>query len=109
MAFPAATCPRIRSAQEGKLRTTDSKHDPATPPTSASRPAVGRRVRSLARQRSISGRASVGSRPGWGAMYHAVHQRRRGPGAERALARGGEGEDRPQAEDVARRPDFVSR
>ena len=41
-----------------------------------------------------------------GAVDHAVQQRRRGPGAERALARGGEGQDRPEAEDVARRPHF---
>jgi len=41
-------------------------------------------------------------------MDHAVQQRRRCPGAERALARGGEGQDRPQAEDVARRPDFIT-
>jgi hypothetical protein len=41
-----------------------------------------------------------------GAVDHAVQQRGRGPGAERALARGGEGEDRPEAEYVARRPDF---
>ena len=41
-----------------------------------------------------------------GAMDHAVQQRRRGPGAERALARGCEGEDGPQAKDVAWRTDF---
>ena len=41
-------------------------------------------------------------------MDHAVQQRRRGPCAERALARGGEGEHRPQAEDVGRWPDFVT-
>jgi hypothetical protein len=39
---------------------------------------------------------------------HAVQQRRRCPGAERALARGGEDEDRPQAEYVARWPDFCT-
>ena len=38
------------------------------------------------------------------AVYHAVQQRRRGPSAERALASGGEGEDRPQAEDVVDGP-----
>ena len=41
-------------------------------------------------------------------MHHAVQQRRRGPSAERALSRGGEGEDCPQAEDVARRADLMA-
>ena len=64
----------------------------------------------------ILGQAALDHRPHFGrhpikargAMDHAVQQRRRGPGAERALARGGEGEDRPEAEDVARRPDFIT-
>ena len=56
-------------------------------------------------QRPHSGRHPVQA---GGVMDHAVQQRRRDPGAERALARGGEGEDRAQAEDVARRPDFVT-
>ena len=42
-------------------------------------------------------------------MHHAVQQRRRGPGAERSLARRGVGKHRAQAEDVAGRPDFISR
>ena len=62
----------------------------------------------------VLGQAALDQRPhlgrypvqAGGAVDHAVQQRRRCPGAERALARGGEGEDGPQAEDVARRPDF---
>jgi hypothetical protein len=42
-------------------------------------------------------------------MDYAVQQRHRGPLAERALAGGGEGKNRRQAEYVARRPDFVTR
>ena len=42
-------------------------------------------------------------------MDHAVQQRCRRPGTERPLARGGEGQDRPQAEYVGRRPDFITR
>jgi hypothetical protein len=42
-------------------------------------------------------------------MDHAVQQRHRRSVAERALAGGGEGENRRQAEYVARRPDFVTR
>ncbi len=41
-------------------------------------------------------------------MDDAVQQRRRGPGTERSLARGGEGEDRAQVEDVARLPDAIT-
>jgi hypothetical protein len=41
-------------------------------------------------------------------MDHAVQQRCRCPRAERALARGGEGQDRPQAEYVGWRPDLIT-
>ena len=64
----------------------------------------------------ILGQAALDQRPDFGrhpvkagvAVDHAVQQRGRGPGAERALARGGEGQQRPEAEDVGRRPDLVT-
>jgi hypothetical protein len=39
---------------------------------------------------------------------HPVQQRNTGSLSERPLARSGEGEDSPQAEDVAGRPDFMA-
>src|SRR5690349_23507845 len=54
-------------------------------------------------QRADLGRHQVELRP---AVNHAVHQRRRRPGTERSLARRRERQDRPQAEDVAGRPDL---
>ena len=42
-------------------------------------------------------------------MDHAVQQSCRCLGAGRALVGGGDGQDRPQAEYVARRPDIVTR
>ena len=41
-------------------------------------------------------------------MDHAVQQRGRCPGAERSLARGGEGQNRPQAEYVGRHSDLIT-
>ena len=77
-------------------------------PTSASRPsAVGRWPGSLARQRSISGRTSDGTRSGpgepWTTRYSsaAVAPVPNGPSPVAAKA-----STAPQAEDVARRPDF---
>jgi hypothetical protein len=41
-------------------------------------------------------------------MDHAVQQRCRRAGAERAFTRGREGQDRPQAEYVGRHPDLIT-
>ena len=103
--------PRIRSAQAGKLRTTDSQARSSYPAHLGEQAGGGGPPRGVFGQAALDQRPRFGRHPVkvGGAMYHAVQQRRCGPGAERALARGGEGEDRPQAEDVARRPDFVSR
>ena len=79
-------------------------------PTSASRPSAVGRSAGVLGQAALDQRPHFGRHPvqAGGVMDHAVQQRRRGPGAERALARGGEGEHRPEAEDVARRPDLVT-
>ena len=91
----------VRAASRGRAGPRRSRP--------AGRAAVGRWPGSLARQRSISGRTSAGHAiQARLAVDHAVDQRGGRPAAERPLARGGEGEDRAQAEDVAGRADLAA-
>jgi hypothetical protein len=62
-------------------------------------------------QAALDQRSHLGRHPieAGRAMDHAVQQRGRCPGTERPLARGGEGQHRPQAEYVGRHPDFITR
>ena len=109
MAFPAAT--------ENQVRASGQAQDDGQSARSSYPAHLGEQAGGGGPPRGVFGQAALDQRPRFGRhpvkvggpMYHAVQQRRRGPGAERALARGGGGEDRPQAEDVAWRPDFVSR
>ena len=79
-------------------------------PTSASRLSAVGRCLGVLRQAAFDQRPHFARHPirSGVAVDHAVQQRRRGPSAEQALASSREGEDSPRAEDVARRPDFVT-
>ena len=105
---------RQRSAHLSHVQAERAGHrlrQPARRRVGRLRPAIARRWAagpgSLARQRSTSGRTSAGTASEVRlAVHHAVDQRRGGPGAERSLAGGGEGQHRAQAEDVAGRSDL---